>query len=57
MVASNLVKEMIKQVKKGKKTAQKVAIEFVKPCHYGIFNPKRAEGSSKNSYRFRSLTS
>jgi hypothetical protein len=43
MVASNLVKEMIKQVKKGKKTVQEAATELAKPCQCGIFNPKRAE--------------
>lgn len=43
MVASNLVKEMVKQVKKGKKTRQAAAIELTKPCQCGIFNPKRAE--------------
>lgn len=43
MVASNLVKEMAKQVKKGKKTLQEAAVELAKPCQCGIFNPKRAE--------------
>ena len=43
MVAGNLVKEMAKQVKKGKKTLQEAAIELAKPCQCGIFNPKRAE--------------
>jgi len=43
MVASNLTKEMVKQVKKGKKTLEAAAIELAKPCQCGIFNPKRAE--------------
>lgn len=43
MVAGNLVKEMAKQVKKGKKTLQEAAVELAKPCQCGIFNPKRAE--------------
>lgn len=43
MVASNLVKEMAKQVKKGKNTLQEAAVELAKPCQCGIFNPKRAE--------------
>ncbi|NWF92921.1 MAG: hypothetical protein HXY46_08390 [Syntrophaceae bacterium] len=47
MVASNLVKEMIKQVKKGKKTISEAAIELAKPCQCGIFNPKRAEAILK----------
>ena len=43
MVASNLVEEMVKQIKKGKKTPQGAAIELAKPCQCGIFNPERAE--------------
>jgi hypothetical protein len=43
MVASNLVDEMVKQIKKGKKTVEEAAIELAKPCQCGIFNPKRAE--------------
>lgn len=43
MVASNLVNEMVKQIKKGKKTLQEAAVELAKPCQCGIFNPKRAE--------------
>lgn len=43
MVASNLVKEMVKQIKKGKKRLQEAAVELAKPCQCGIFNPKRAE--------------
>jgi len=42
MVANNLVREMAKQIKKGKKTVQEAALELAKPCHCGIFNPKRA---------------
>lgn len=43
MVASNLVREMANQVKKGKKTLQAAAVELARPCQCGIFNPKRAE--------------
>ena len=43
MVASNLVKEMIRQVKRGKKTLEEAALELAKPCQCGVFNPKRAE--------------
>jgi len=43
MVASNLVREMADQVKKGKKSLEEAGIELAKPCQCGIFNPKRAE--------------
>ena len=43
MVASNLVREMVKQIKKGKKTLEEAGLELAKPCQCGIFNPKRAE--------------
>jgi len=43
MVANNLVREMAKQIKKGEKTVQEAALELAKPCHCGIFNPKRAQ--------------
>jgi hypothetical protein len=43
LVASNLGKEMIRQVKRGKKTPKEAAIELAKPCQCGVFNPKRAE--------------
>ena len=43
MVANDLVREMAKQIKKGKKTVQEAALELAKPCHCGIFNPKRAQ--------------
>jgi hypothetical protein len=43
MVASSLVKEMVRQVRKGKKTIPEAAGELAKPCQCGIFNPKRAE--------------
>ena len=43
MVASSLVKEMVRQVGKGKKTIPEAALELAKPCQCGIFNPKRAE--------------
>ncbi len=43
MVAANLVKEMIQQVQKGKKTLRDAAVELAKPCQCGIFNVERAE--------------
>ena len=43
MVASNLVREMVKQIKKEKKTLQEAGLELAKPCQCGVFNPKRAE--------------
>jgi hypothetical protein len=43
MVASNLVREMADQVKKGKKSLKEAGIELAKPCQCGVFNPKRAE--------------
>lgn len=43
MVAANLVKEMVEQVKKGKKSLREAAVELAKPCECGIFNPQRAE--------------
>lgn len=42
MVASNLVREMIMQIKKGKKTLKEASLELAKPCQCGVFNPKRA---------------
>jgi len=43
LVASNLVKEMIRQVKQRKKTLEEAALELAKPCQCGVFNTKRAE--------------
>ena len=43
MVASNLVKEMARQVRRGKKTLEEAALELAEPCQCGVFNPKRAE--------------
>jgi hypothetical protein len=43
MVASNLVREMVRQIKKGKKSLEEVGVELAKPCQCGVFNPKRAE--------------
>ncbi|MCK4789682.1 MAG: hypothetical protein KAV87_38430 [Desulfobacteraceae bacterium] len=42
MVASNLAREMIMQIKKGKKTLKEACLELAKPCQCGVFNPKRA---------------
>jgi hypothetical protein len=43
LVANNLVKEMLRQVERGKKTPKEAALELTKPCQCGVFNPKRAE--------------
>lgn len=43
MVGGNLVKAMVEQVKKEKKSLQEAAIELSKQCQCGIFNPKRTE--------------
>lgn len=43
MVAGNLVREIVKQIKKGKKTLQEASLDLAKPCQCGVFNPKRAE--------------
>ncbi len=43
MVAANLVKNMARKVKRGKKSLEEASIELSKPCQCGIFNPKRAE--------------
>lgn len=42
LVSGNLVKKMIRDVKKKKVTLEKAAIELAKPCLCGIFNPDRA---------------
>ena len=43
MVAGNLVREMVRQIKKGKKSLEEAGLELAKPCQCGVFNPKRAE--------------
>ena len=43
LVAANLVHEMVRRVKKGKKTVEEAAAELARPCMCGVFNPKRAE--------------
>lgn len=43
LVAQNLVKEMVEQVRKGRRTLEDAAIELAKQCQCGVFNPKRAE--------------
>ena len=43
MVAINLVREMVRQIKKGKKSLEEAGLELAKPCQCGVFNPKRAE--------------
>lgn len=43
LVAGNLVKEMVEQVRKKRKTLQEAGIELARPCQCGVFNPKRAE--------------
>jgi hypothetical protein len=43
MVASNLVREMVRKIKKGKLSLEEAGVELAKPCQCGVFNPKRAE--------------
>lgn len=43
LVAGNLVKEMVEQVRKKRKTLQEAGVELARPCQCGVFNPKRAE--------------
>ena len=43
MVASNLVREMVRHIKKGKNSLEAAGFELAKPCQCGVFNPKRAE--------------
>lgn len=42
LVSGRLVKKMVEEIKKGKITVEKAAIELAKPCLCGIFNPHRA---------------
>jgi len=42
MVSPNLIKDMAKEVKKGKKSAEAAADELAHHCTCGIFNPYRA---------------
>lgn len=42
LVSGNLVKKMVRDLKKKKITLEKAAIELAKPCLCGIFNPDRA---------------
>lgn len=42
LVSGNLVKKMVRDLKKKKITLEKGAIELAKPCLCGIFNPDRA---------------
>jgi hypothetical protein len=41
-VAPNLIKSMVEEVKKGKKTAEAAADELARHCGCGVFNPYRA---------------
>jgi hypothetical protein len=43
MVAVNLVKIMVRQVKSGKKSLKEAVVELAKPCQCGVFNTTRAE--------------
>jgi hypothetical protein len=47
MVAGNLVKEMVRQIKKGKKSLEEAGLELARPCQCGVFNPKRTEALLK----------
>ena len=43
LVATNLVAEMVRQVRTGRKSAAQAAVELARPCQCGVFNVKRAE--------------
>lgn len=43
MVSPNLIRAMVEEVKKGKKTAEAAADELARHCACGIFNPYRAK--------------
>lgn len=43
MISVNLVSKMVKDIKKGKTTARKAAVELAAPCACGIFNVDKAE--------------
>jgi hypothetical protein len=43
LVATNLAKAMMKEVKAGRKTLEEAAIKLAQPCFCGIFNTERAE--------------
>ncbi len=42
LIASNLVRNLVEQVRKGKKRADEAALELAKQCQCGVFNPERA---------------
>ena len=43
LVATNLAKAMMKEVKAGRKTLDEAAIKLAQPCFCGIFNTERAK--------------
>jgi hypothetical protein len=43
LISQHLVKKVIEEVKRGKKTPKKAAVEIGIPCVCGIYNPDRAE--------------
>lgn len=43
LISANLVLKMVDEIKKGKRTAKKAALEITKPCACGIFNTDKAE--------------
>ncbi len=43
LVATNLVKKLARQIKKGKKSLEEASAELARPCMCGVFNPRRAE--------------
>ncbi len=44
MISANLVNKMVEDIKKGRTTSEKAAIELAKPCACGIFNTEKAKG-------------
>ncbi len=43
LISANLVKSLVDQVTKGKKTARDASIELARQCQCGVFNPQRAQ--------------
>lgn len=43
MISVNLVKKMIKDIEKGRKTIEEAAAELARPCVCGIFNTEKAK--------------
>lgn len=53
LIAANLVRHLVQEVKKGKKKAEEAAVELAKQCQCGVFNPERARGLIERMIRTR----